>query len=117
MATKLWLKIMSSSTQQRKRHRQSGDYRSHIMIHDAIIMDGALVGMKSMICENVSIGENTIEAEQSLIRKNTTIPSEKIVAGSPAKVVADITERHRNQLSSGIQVYLNEFMPIRIIPI
>jgi carbonic anhydrase/acetyltransferase-like protein (isoleucine patch superfamily) len=78
-----------------------------VMIHDAVIMDKTLIGMKSMICENVTIGENTIVAEQSLIRKNTTLSSGKIVAGSPAKVVGDITERHRNQLSSGIEVYLD----------
>ncbi len=77
------------------------------MIHDAVIKDGALIGMKSMICDNVVIGEGTIVAEQSLVRKNQDIPPGKICAGSPAKVICDMGEHHKALLKSGIQAYVD----------
>jgi len=76
------------------------------MIHDATIHDRALIGMKAMICEFVTIGESSIIAEQSLVRKQTTIPPGKIVAGSPAKVVGDIGQHHRERLANGRKAYL-----------
>jgi len=76
-----------------------------VMIHDAIIRDHALVGMKSMICDGSSIGEWAIVAEQSLVKKNQVIPPNKIYAGSPAREMADVRERHRSNLIVGLQAY------------
>ena len=76
------------------------------MIHDAVIHDEALIGMKSMICEHASIGRMAILAEQSLLRKHTNIPAGKIAAGSPAKVVGDVVQRHRERLADGHRAYL-----------
>ena len=76
------------------------------MIHDATIYDGALIGMKTMICEFATIGEMSILAEQSLVRKQTNIPPGKIAAGSPAKVVGDVSQEHRERLSHGHNAYL-----------
>jgi len=75
------------------------------MIHDAVIHDDALIGMKSMICEYASIGRMAILAEQSLVRKQTSIPAGKIAAGSPAKVVGDVTRHHRTRLADGHLAY------------
>ena len=90
------------------------------MIHDATIHDGALIGMKAMICEYATIGAGSIIAEQSLVRKQTTIPPGKIAAGSPARIVGDVGQHHRERLASGIEAYLElirsyhrSFMQIR----
>jgi carbonic anhydrase/acetyltransferase-like protein (isoleucine patch superfamily) len=63
--------------------------------------------MKAMICEFATIGEGAIIAEQSLVRKQTTIPPGKIAAGSPAKVVGDVGQHHRERLSDGLKAYLD----------
>ncbi len=76
------------------------------MIHDAAIHDNTLIGMKAMICEFASIGEGAIIAEQSLVRKQTTIPPGKIAAGSPARIVADVGQHHRERLANGRKAYL-----------
>ena len=76
------------------------------MIHDVTIHDRVLIGMKAMICEFATIGEGAIIAEQSLIRKKTTIPAGKIVAGSPARVVGDVDQHHRERLANGRKAYL-----------
>jgi carbonic anhydrase/acetyltransferase-like protein (isoleucine patch superfamily) len=76
------------------------------MIHDATIHDGALIGMKAMICEYATIGAGSIIAEQSLVRKQTTIPPGKIAAGSPAGIVGDVGQHHRERLAAGHDAYL-----------
>ncbi len=76
------------------------------MIHDAVIHDEALIGMKSMICEYATIGRMSILAEQSLVRKKTSIPAGKIAAGSPAKVVGNVAKHHREKLADGHNAYL-----------
>jgi carbonic anhydrase/acetyltransferase-like protein (isoleucine patch superfamily) len=76
-----------------------------VMIHDAVIKDRALVGMMSMISNGSTIGEWTIVAEQSLVKKNQTIEPGKIYAGSPAREIGDLRERHRSNLIEGQQAY------------
>ena len=75
------------------------------MIHDATIHDGALIGMKAMICESATIGETAIIAEHSTVRKKIHIPPGKIAAGSPARVVGNATEDQREALALGISAY------------
>ena len=76
-----------------------------VMIHDAVIKDRALVGMMSMISNGSTIGEWTIIAEQSLVKKNQTVAPGKIYAGSPAREIGDLKERHRSNLIAGQQAY------------
>jgi len=76
------------------------------MIHDSVIRDEALIGMKSMICDEAVIGFQAIIAEQTLILKATEIPEGKIYAGSPAKEIGEVTEKHRQFLTAGQETYL-----------
>ena len=76
------------------------------MIHDAVIHDEALIGMKSMICEYATIGKMAILAEQTLVRKQTSIPAGKIAAGSPARVVGNVAQHHRERFADGHNAYL-----------
>jgi carbonic anhydrase/acetyltransferase-like protein (isoleucine patch superfamily) len=77
------------------------------MIHDAVIYDNSLIGMKAMICEGSVIGEGTIIAEQSLVIKNQKILPGKIYTGSPAVIKGDVTEKHHDMLALGIQAYID----------
>jgi len=77
------------------------------MIHDVIIKDCVLIGMQSMLCDNSIIGEWTIIAEKTLVKKNLVVPSYKIYGGSPAKEIGNLEERHREYLVSGQQAYVD----------
>jgi len=77
------------------------------MIHDAVIKDRALIGMKAMICEGVIIGEGAIIAEQTLVIKNQEIPAAKIYAGAPAEFIKEATNKHRKILDSGLEAYID----------
>jgi carbonic anhydrase/acetyltransferase-like protein (isoleucine patch superfamily) len=77
------------------------------MIHDAVIKDGVLVGMKSIICEGAVIGERSIIAEQTLVLKNQQILPNKIYVGSPAAIKGDVTKHHHDILAFGVEAYMN----------
>lgn len=75
------------------------------MLHDVTIFDNVLIGMKSMICEFSTIEEWVMVAEQSLVLKNSVIPSGKIYAGSPAREIGTLTDQHRERLIAGRAIY------------
>ncbi|MGB9498798.1 MAG: gamma carbonic anhydrase family protein [Dissulfuribacterales bacterium] len=77
------------------------------MIHDATIEDGALIGMKAMICEGAVVGEGSIIAEQTLVLKNQLIMPFKVYAGAPAVLKGDTSKRHREMLEFGVQAYVD----------
>ncbi|MCP4749317.1 MAG: gamma carbonic anhydrase family protein [Proteobacteria bacterium] len=77
------------------------------MLHDVVIGDCALIGMQSMLCAYSEIKEWSIVAEQSLVMKNQTIPSEKIYGGSPAKEIGNLEKRHKESLKSGQDIYVD----------
>lgn len=77
------------------------------MIHDAVIHDGALIGMQSMIPEGVVIGEGTIIAEQSRVRKRAHLLPGKVYAGAPAEIKKNVTKDLQEVLDLGIEAYLN----------
>ena len=77
------------------------------MIHNAVIKDFSLIGMKSIICDDSVIDEWTIIAEQSLVKRRQHVPSGKIFAGSPAREIGDLKNRHRESLASGQQAYVD----------
>lgn len=77
------------------------------MIHDATIHNNCLIGMKSMICDLAVMEENSVVAEQSLVRTGQTIPSGKIYAGSPAAYLKDVMPHHKKRHLQGIAQYMD----------
>lgn len=75
------------------------------MLHDVTIHDHVLVGMQSMICSFSTIEAWAIIAEQSLVLKNSSIPSGKIYGGSPAKQIGIVGDEHRKTLMEGQDIY------------
>jgi len=75
------------------------------MIHDAVIHENSLIGMKSMICDDAQVGPWSIVAEQSLVRKNQVVEEGTIYAGSPARKIGPVEDRHRVLLSEGQRLY------------
>lgn len=76
------------------------------MIHDAVIHDRCLIGMKSMICDLAEIGPDSIAAEQTLVQTGQKIPPGTIYAGSPARYVKDVMEHHKKRLLKGLEQYM-----------
>lgn len=59
-----------------------------------VIEDGVWIGGNATILSGVTIGENSIVAAAAVVTKD--VPANTIVAGSPAKIIREITEADSN---------------------
>jgi acetyltransferase-like isoleucine patch superfamily enzyme len=59
--------------------------RNDISTHRVIVGDNVWIGIRSLICKGVTIGDNAIVAASSVVTAD--VPSNCIVAGNPAKIV------------------------------
>lgn len=77
------------------------------MIHNATIHDLAVIGMQAMICDYSEIGRWAIIAEQALVVNRLKVPAETIYAGSPAKEIGKVQDRHTETWNLAKQVYVD----------
>ena len=63
-----------------------------VMLHGCTIKDRSLIGIGSIVLDNVVIGEESFIAAGSLVTPGTVIPPRAMVMGSPARVRREVTE-------------------------
>jgi phenylacetic acid degradation protein/carnitine operon protein CaiE len=89
---------------------------SHIghgaIIHGATIGTNCLVGMNSVIMDNVELGDESIVGALSFIKEGEKIPSRSLVVGNPAKIIKEVTEEMIGWKTKG--TYLYEQLPQEI---
>jgi len=68
------------------------------------IQNNVIVGMGSIICDGCEVGAGSFLGAGSLLTPNMVIPPHKLVMGSPARVIKDVTEQHRafNRMAIGL---------------
>ena len=76
------------------------------VIHGRYIGDHAVIGMGAIISIWSEIGEWAIVAEGSVVKLKQIIPPKVIVAGNPAKIVREITEKDQEFWKWGKQTYI-----------
>ena len=75
------------------------------IVHGADIGRNCLIGMNSVIMDNVVIGEGSIVGALSLIREGVVIPARSVVVGNPAKVVKEVSEEMLQWKTEGTAIY------------
>jgi carbonic anhydrase/acetyltransferase-like protein (isoleucine patch superfamily) len=75
------------------------------IIHGATIGRNVLVGMNAVVMDNVIIGDNCVIGALCFISAGTEIPERKIVVGSPAKIVKDVTDEMIAWKTQGTKLY------------
>ena len=63
-----------------------------VMLHGCTIKDRSLIGIGSIVLDDVVIGEESFIAAGSLVTPGTVIPPRSMVMGSPARVRREVTE-------------------------
>ncbi|MDI6600746.1 MAG: gamma carbonic anhydrase family protein [Thermoanaerobacteraceae bacterium] len=72
-----------------------GDYVTvghRAIIHGCKIGNYVLIGMGTVVLDNVAIGDNVIIGAGTLITGGKEIPSNSMVYGDPARIVRELTE-------------------------
>lgn len=76
-------------------------------LHGCKISDRAIIGMGSIILNGAEIGENSIVGAGSLITQNKKFEPGKLIMGSPAKAVRDLTLEEIESIKHNAQEYLH----------
>ncbi|HTN46456.1 MAG TPA: transferase hexapeptide repeat family protein [Flavipsychrobacter sp.] len=75
------------------------------VIHGAMIGKNVLVGMNSVIMDEVEIGDESIIGAMSFVNANTKIPRRSLVVGNPAKIIKEVSDAMIAWKTKGTQLY------------
>ena len=75
------------------------------IIHGAVIGRNCLIGMNSVIMDNVEVGDECIVGALSFIKAGEKIPRRSVVAGNPAKILKEVSEEMLRWKTEGTALY------------
>src|SRR5215218_8723971 len=75
------------------------------VIHGATIGKNCLVGMNSVIMDNVELGDECIVGALTFIKANEKIPARSLVAGNPGKIIKQVSDEMINWKTEGTKLY------------
>jgi len=76
------------------------------MLHGCTIGDSVLVGMNAVVLDNARVEPHAIVAAGAVVRENMVVPSGRLVAGVPARVVRPLTDEERAFLKQSALNYV-----------
>ena len=76
-----------------------------VILHDVQIKARCMIGIGAIVLFNVICEEDVFVSAGSLVPRGMHIPAGKIVAGNPAKITRDVTEKDRQAAKDGIEAY------------
>lgn len=77
------------------------------LVHACTIKDRSLIGNRSVIHDEVIIGEDSLIAPGCVVTDRTEIPSKSMVMGIPGKIKREITEKDIEKMKGVNQRYIN----------
>jgi carbonic anhydrase/acetyltransferase-like protein (isoleucine patch superfamily) len=75
------------------------------IIHGATLGENCLIGMNSVIMDNVIVGDECMVGALSFIPAETEIEKRKVVVGNPAKVVKEVSDEMIAWKTKGTALY------------
>ena len=77
-----------------------------VVLHGCTIADRCLIGIGSIVLDNVKIGEESFIAAGSLITPGNVIPPRSLVMGAPARVRREVTDEEVVRIDEHWQHYV-----------
>ncbi len=75
------------------------------VIHGAIIGMNCLIGINSVILDNVELGDECIVGALSMVKSDEKIPARSLVAGNPAKIIKEVSSEMIEWKTQGTKLY------------
>lgn len=75
------------------------------IVHGAIIGRNCLIGMNSVIMDNVEIEDECIVGAMSFVKAGEKIPRRSLIAGNPAKLIREVSEEMLRWKTEGTALY------------
>ncbi|MFB4317527.1 gamma carbonic anhydrase family protein [Actinomadura sp. 21ATH] len=78
------------------------------MVHGAHVETGSLIGIGAIVLNGARVGAGTLIAAGALVPPGKKIPSGVLVAGTPGKIVRELTDDDRAGLEFTADVYMQK---------
>lgn len=75
------------------------------IIHGATIGKNCMIGMNSVIMDEVEMGDECIVGALTFIKANEKIPARSLVVGNPGKIIKTVTDEMINWKTIGTRLY------------
>lgn len=75
------------------------------VLHGCIIKKNALVGMNAVVMDGAVVGESSIVAAMAFVKAKFEVPDRTLVAGSPAKIIRELSDKEIQWKSQGTAQY------------
>lgn len=75
------------------------------IIHNATVHDEAVIGMAAVVSDYAVIGEWAIVGEGAVVKARFEVPNGKIAVGIPAKIIGDVQDHHKEELTRFKTIY------------
>ena len=75
------------------------------IVHGARIGANALVGMNAVIMDRATVGAGSVVGALCFVPADMQIPERKVVVGSPARIVSDVTDAMLAWKTEGTRLY------------
>jgi len=85
---------------------KAGSHIGHgAIIHGATIGKNCLVGMNSVVMDNVELGDECVVGALSFIKAGEKIPPRSLIAGNPAKIIKQVSDEMLQWKTEGTALY------------
>ena len=75
------------------------------IIHGAILEENCMIGMNSVIMDDVVIGKESIVGALCFVSANTNIPERSLAVGNPAKIIKQVSDEMIAWKTEGTKLY------------
>jgi len=75
------------------------------IIHNATIEDHVVIGMGAIVSDYAIVGKHAVVGEGAVVRSRFEVPEGTIAVGVPARVIGEVKDSHREELSKFKDVY------------
>ena len=87
-------------------HLKKGAHIGHgAIVHGGTIGENCLIGMNAVIMDEANIEAECIIGALSFVPAKMNIPKRKVVAGNPAKIIKDVTDKMLQWKTEGTRLY------------
>ena len=76
-----------------------------VTLHGCTLMNLCLIGMGAIVLDGATIDENSMVAAGAVVRQDFIVPSGKLVAGVPAKIIRELTQDEINEFKKSAERY------------
>jgi carbonic anhydrase/acetyltransferase-like protein (isoleucine patch superfamily) len=77
------------------------------MVHNAVVREGAVIGMRALVSDDAEVGAGAIVGEMGLVRSGQVVPPLKVAVGVPVQVIGEVGDRHANMTHRAKEIYVD----------